>query len=193
MKKFIYVITLFTSVMQAQVGIGTTNPTAKLEIDASADAIPALEIVPSITAPTGTANGQIAVIDGSLYIYDVTRAKWLSSETISFSFGLNGTYDDGYLQFSRVQNGLSGAKILKDATIVGITAVTSGGNPTKLIEIDGSTLGLAFANFNLIATQYLSSITDINVPEGENINIYVADPGPTISNLSVTIYLKWRK
>lgn len=190
MKKFIYVIALFTSVMQAQVGIGTTNPTAKLEIDASTDAIPALEIVPITTVPTGTASGQMVIKDGSLYIYDQTRVKWLSSETMTYAFGRAGGTDNIYLEYSGVANANSGAKILKNATIVGITAQSSGGVTTKAFDIELST---GTSTFSLVGGEYSSNIANIDVDAGDYIAIFVRNAGNDVNNPTVTLHLKWRE
>lgn len=180
----------------AQVGIGTTNPTAKLEIDASQDAIPALEIVPRTTAPTGTANGQISIIDGSLYIYDLTRAKWLSSETIIFPFGLNGVVATEYLQYARVANQYSGAKVLQNSTIIGISSEASAGNASKSFDITvktgGTTTIVSTNTFSLNGYTYLNSTANINVSAGDYITVS-SNGGADVNNPTVTLYLKWRK
>ena len=76
----------------AQVGIGTITPNAELEIKSNST-LPALELNPQ-TAPVGTATGQIAVIGDKLYMFDVTRAKWLSVEATMLNFGLENGTDD---------------------------------------------------------------------------------------------------
>ncbi|GEC77524.1 hypothetical protein [Flavobacterium aquatile] len=56
MKKFIYVIALFTSVMQAQVGIGTTTPSGALDVNSSLP-LPSTHkagLLPPIVALTAT-------------------------------------------------------------------------------------------------------------------------------------------
>ena len=50
--------------VSAQVGVGTTDPTAELEIETSNSGIPALELNPQ-SSPTGTATGQLAVLETS--------------------------------------------------------------------------------------------------------------------------------
>lgn len=193
MKKIIYVIALFTSVMHAQVGIGTTNPTSKLEIDASTDAIPALEIVPRTTAPTGTANGQISMIDGSLYIYDVTRAKWLSSETLPFSFALSGTGNNGvYLGYSGVTSSLTGVKMPFDGTIVIVTAESSGQNANKGFEIRKTTANTTIFTFNLVNYTYTNSTLNIDFNAGDYLNVFSNTTANT-ANPIVNIFVKWRK
>lgn len=57
-KSFIFlgVIFIYAQAMFSQVGVGTTTPTAELEVETSNTGIPALELNPQ-TAPTGTTNG----------------------------------------------------------------------------------------------------------------------------------------
>lgn len=195
MKKIIYVIALFTSVMQAQVGIGTTNPTSKLEIDASTDAIPALEIVPRTTAPTGTANGQISMIDGSLYIYDVTRAKWLSSETITLNFGYFDVIQNGYLDYSGLiyADETSGSKMPMNGTLVYATIQTSGGNTTKQFRVRKNGTTTNIQNMNLTSGTYTDNTLNMDFNAGDFLNVFVTNNGTSVNKPIVTLYIKWRK
>lgn len=195
MKKIIYVIALFTSVMNAQVGIGTTNPTSKLEIDATADAIPALEIVPVTTVPTGSESGQMIIKDGSLFIYDSVRGKWLSSETMIYPFGNDGGTNNRRLDFAGLDNQTnSGAKILKNATIVGITSMASGGNNTKsfnIIERNGTTT-INTNTFSLTALNYSSTTTNIDITAGNYITIFTPND-TSVNSPTVILHIKWRE
>lgn len=174
-----------------KVGVGSTNPTSKLKIDASTDTFPSLEIVPRTTAPTGTTSGQIAMIDNSIYIYDATRAKWLSSETMTYTFGGSGALDGVYLGYGGVANANSGAKILQNATIIGITAEAASGNNSKAIDIE---LASGITTFNLNgALAYSSNTTSIDVNAADYIAIFAQAAGASVSNLTVTLHLKWRK
>ena len=89
---------LICNVIFAQVGIGTTNPTAQLEINTSGTSLPALEISPQ-SSPIGTATGQLAVIDDKLFLYDQTRGKWLSVESCLLNFGLEEDSDNVFLEY----------------------------------------------------------------------------------------------
>ncbi len=177
-----------------RLGIGTVNPTAKLEIDATSENIPSLEIVPRTTAPIGTANGQMAVIDNSLYMFDTTRNKWLSMETLSFSFGNNGNTNNRYLNFATVTNQQnSGAKMPFDGTIVAITTETSGGAANKGFEIRKNGATASIFNFNLASGNYNNTTTNIDFNAGDFINIFVVPAGGTVANPTTILFIKWRE
>ena len=176
-----------------KVGIGTTAPTAKLEIDATDETIPPLEIVPSATVPTGTANGQIMVMDNSIFIFDVTRNKWLSSETISTSYTLNGGSSNEYLRFENIRSQNSGPKMPFAGTIVAITAQSSGGVANKGFEIRKNGAGASLFNFNLAANTYTNTTTNINFNAGDFLNVFVVNAGIDVNDPSVLLFIKWRK
>ncbi|WP_035677021.1 hypothetical protein [Flavobacterium limnosediminis] len=181
----------FITKTQAQIGIGTTNPTAKFEIDASTDAIPALEIVPRATAPTGTANGQIAMIDNSLYIYDLTRAKWLSSETIILNYSATGNTENEYLN---INDNDSGIRLPFDATLIAITArATGGGDTSRTVRIRKNSSNTDLLTFVAANYLYSSTTTNLNFNAGDYINIYIADEPNDFDNPNVTLFLKWRE
>ena len=174
-----------------RIGIGTVSLTSKVKIDAFADAFPSLEIVPRTTAPTGTASGQMAIINGSLFIYDLTRAKWLSSETMTYSFGLTGNADGDLLQYASVALAGSGARILKNATIVGITVQTAGGNATKVFDVTASISGTT--SYTLVGGALVNSNVNVNVDAGEYIRVSASTAGTFASDPTVTLHLKWRE
>ena len=121
----------------AQVGIGTITPSSQLEIsnDISNPNLPLLELNPQ-SAPVGSATGQLAVIGDILYMYDGTRGKWLSLETVSLQYAKNGGADNDGLRFGGdVRDNSSGAKMPFDGTIVYATIETSGGVADKLFDI----------------------------------------------------------
>jgi hypothetical protein len=189
-------ITDVISTTTASIGVGTTAPSAKIEIDNSGT-LPQLELESRATAPTGTANGQMAIIDGSLFIYDTARGKWLSSETMTYAYGNSANTNNTFLDFANLNSQAnSGAKILKNATIVGITAMGSGGNATKgfnIVERSGATT-ISTNSFNLIGLNYsnYSSTINYDITEGNYITIFVQND-TNIANPTVILHLKWRQ
>ena len=111
----------FVQISFSQVGVGTTNPTSELEIETTNTGIPALEINPQ-TAPVGSADGQLAVIGDKLYMYDLTRTKWLSVETTALQYGWAGSADNQLLWFGGdIEN--TGPLMLLDGTIVYLSLI----------------------------------------------------------------------
>jgi len=84
-----------------------------------------IEIRPKSALPTtGLQDGQMAVKDGILYIYDSTRTKWLSVQREVLVFGRRRKVRNQYLNFAvgNLASNNSGYRIPRDATITAITA-----------------------------------------------------------------------
>jgi len=184
----------------SQVGIGTTTPSSELEIQTTNTGIPALELNAQ-TTPTGTATGQISLIGDRLYMYDATRAKWLSIETTALQFGTNGGADDERLAFGGdLSNGNSGAMMPFDGTIVYMTIESSGGLNTKLfdLEINGGNVGnnadpSLDGRINLSGGSFTRTTYNIDFDAGDYITLEVGSTGVAVQNPAGIIWVKWRQ
>lgn len=186
----------------SQVGIGTTDPTAELEIETTSSGIPALEINPQ-TTPTGTANGQITVINNKLYMFDTSRGvlsalgKWLSVETTTLPYARGGNNrNNQVLRFGGVvSNQNSGALMPFDGTIVVGSARISGGDATKQFSIEvrnGATV-VSTTNFNLTASEYTDTTLNIDFSAGDYIIARISNVGTTVNNPNLILWVKWRQ
>jgi len=186
---------LSTNIMLCQVGVGTTNPTSELEIETTNTGIPALEINPQ-TAPVGTANGQLSVIGDKLYMYDLTRAKWLSIENTTLLYGRSGSRTNEVLRFmGDFGNQNTGALIPMDATIVHISARARGGNSSKdfSLEIRNGAGFVSSTTYNLATREYTNTALNINVNAGEYLIARIGSSGWNVTDLTLTVWLKWRQ
>ncbi|PQB05359.1 hypothetical protein [Aureitalea marina] len=198
MKNFTLSLIVFLfnfSVIFGQVGIGTTSPSAQLEIDDSGSGLPALELNPQ-TSPTGTADGQIAVIGTELYLYDDKRGKWLSTQTIPLSFARSGNRASGGLQFGGNMNNQSSGPIMPfDGTIIAVTANSSGGTSDKEFQIrvrNGTTTNSS-VSFNLSSNTYIDDKTNTDFSAGDYLVVRLIDNGDgDVSQPTATIWIKWR-
>ncbi len=187
---------LFFQTLFSQVGVGTTDPTAELEIETTPTGIPALEINPQ-TAPTGNTTGQLAVIGDQLCMYDETRGKWLSVESTALHFARGGSNrNDSPLRFSGViSNQNSGAHMPMDGTIVYISAMVNGGDTSKEFFIerrDASGFLSTAAAFNLSSGTYSNSAADIDFNAGEYLITRISGTGGTVNNPNIILWVKWR-
>lgn len=183
--------------LNAQVGIGTTSPSAELEVEGTNTGIPALELNPQ-SAPAGSATGQVAVIGDQLFMYDATRAKWLSTETSVLQFSNSGNTSNTFLKYGDVANVNSGAYLPFDGTIVYIGATTSdviGGGSTKAFDVrvnNGTTVN-STTTFNLVAWKFLKTDYNVDFNAGDYINVLTPTAGGNVTNPTVTVWVKWRK
>jgi len=179
---------LFSITIYSQVGIGTTTPTAMLDIVGANTGIPAFKITPQ-SAPIGDTTGQLAVIEDILYMYDATRAKWLSVESTSLQFGKNGGGDDEYMRFGGdARNSGSGALMPYNGTITAISILAQGGKSNKQfkVHINGSTE----ASFNLSSYKCSQTNTDIDFSSGDYIHLRISGSGGDVNHATAVIWVK---
>ncbi|OIQ27736.1 MAG: hypothetical protein BM564_11705 [Bacteroidetes bacterium MedPE-SWsnd-G2] len=185
----------FTGVVRGQIGVGTNNPTAELEVETENAGLPALELNPQ-TNPVGTDAGQIAVIGDELYMYDASRSKWLSMATMPLQFGRNGATTAQNIHFGgNMVSALSGPLMPKDGTIIGITINSANGNATKEFEIrvrnDNSTLSTE--SVNLVDNVYNSISHNIDFSSGDYITVRARDNGNgDVIDPAIVVWVKWR-
>lgn len=186
------------NITYSQVGIGTTSPTAELEIATTSTGIPALELNAQ-TAPTGSVTGQLAVIGDRLYMYDATRIKWLSIESTALQYGWAGSADNQLLWFGGdVENALPIMPL--DGTIIYVTVNSSGGNSSKRMDlrINGSNVGndpdpTLDGRFNLSSGSFSYSSFNIDFNAGDTITINAASNGSAVDDPVAIIWVKWRQ
>ncbi|WCC43140.1 hypothetical protein PJJ26_04780 [Tenacibaculum finnmarkense] len=177
------------------VGIGDFSGTtidAKLHVK-STD-VP-FKIEPNTTTPTGISGGQMFVdsTNGILYIYDGTRAKWLSVDRTMVGWGVNNanTGNEYLRQFNGAQSNRNGWRMIRNATITAISAQTDI-NQTWILEIrknDGTT---AIASLTITNQQGNHNNTlNIDVNEGDFIQAYCN--GTNVSHPETLIEIAWRK
>ncbi|WP_435579630.1 hypothetical protein [Gilvibacter sp.] len=183
---------------KAQVGIGTTTPTAQLTIDAGSSGIAPLELTNTTTAPThNLSGGQIAVINNELYFYEPDRSHWLSVTTIPVAFVRNGSVSNQNLYFSgRITNQSSGAVMPKNGTIIAISGISSGGNGEKRFQLrvrnDGSDQSVT--DVSLDDNVLNDDEVNIDFSAGDNITMRARDDGNgDVNNPSIILWIKWRE
>lgn len=203
MKKFKYILALFLPMcVSAQVGIGTDDLSAGLEIKTNPTGIPALRLEPQ-SQPIGSKNGQLAVIDNLLFMYDEERTKWLSVERTLLEFGRLGLGSDpSEIEFGGgdLQNG---PRMPFEGTIVGISmSATEDDNSREIglyingIGVPNNLLGSKDGVFTLDPTSLTFENNNYNLDftKGDMISMALLDANVNdIDNLIVTLNVKWRK
>jgi hypothetical protein len=151
---------------------------------ASATTAP-LELPPKAALPTtGLQDGQLAIRDSILCIYDSTRSKWLSVQRQFLVFGRRRKVSNQYLNFcvGNLASKNSGFRIVRDACIVSISGqlddngscsmnIRRNDTSTNIVSLSiSSAIGNSdvSSNINLNADDYLqcylSSASDVEDP-----------------------------
>lgn len=182
-------------IANGQIGIGTSSPSAELEIQANSSGLPALKLSPQ-TAPIGTAAGQLSVIDNALYLYDDIRSKWLSVETTTVTFGREGSLNNQNLEYAGdITNNSS--NMPHNGTITYVALNCSGGNLSKIIHLrvyDNTRTLTQTHSFQLVNGVYLATDLNIDFSAGDYFLVYVDnDLLGDVNDLSFVIWAKWRK
>ncbi|RDK88407.1 hypothetical protein [Marinirhabdus gelatinilytica] len=196
MKQLLFYATFLCGFLTfAQVGIGTTNPSAELEVNSTASGLPTLQLNPQ-TTPVGSAAGQISVIGDRLYLFDATRSKWLTVESSTVTFGLEGDLNNKNLEYAGdIQN--NGPNMPYNGTVVYAAINSSGGSLTKgiTLEVYNSLRNLIQThNYNLVDGRLLLTDLNIDFSAGDYFLVKVDDDTTgSVKDVSMVIWSKWRQ
>lgn len=153
-----------------------------------------LEITPKAALPTtGLQDGQIAVRDGILCIYDSTRTKWLSVQRQFLIFGRRGRTSDQYLNFcvGRLPSSNSGFRLVRDACIVSISGQLDA-NGTCDIHVRRNDLATNIVSLSISSTFGNSDVsTNINLSENDYVQSYLSSAS-NIQDPVCVIEIAWR-
>lgn len=202
MKKLLYILSFIPLSVCAQVGIGTDEPTALLEIKSDPTGIPALALTPQET-PKGSATGQMAVIDNILYLFDEDRNKWLSVEHTMLEFGRLGSGSDpAEVEFGGgdLQNG---PRMPFEGTIVGITLSATEDDNNRDVTLFINKVAVPNNDgdqkidgvFNLDPTTLIYNDPNYNVDfnKGDMLSFAIDSGVNDIEELIISLKVKWRK
>lgn len=141
-------------------------------------------------------DGQMNIINGTLCIYDDTRAKWLSVQRQTLIFGRDDLTEDQYINYcvGNMASNLSGFRLVQDACITSMTAQSS--------VADSCTIGIR--KNDILADSIPFSMSGVNGINDNTVNFdfYVGDylqcyvdytgSGSGMANLVVMLEIAWR-
>lgn len=152
----------------------------------------ALQLSPVEYTPTfGLADGQIVNKAGILYVYDGSRQKWLSMQRQNVVFGAKRA-DGMYLNLSDFTSNMSGWPALRDGTILGLTAQSSGGCPNKQFKLLRHGNQTPLLSFSLSSYAYVNGALNIDFQGGELIKILASSELGTALNTIINVEIGWR-
>jgi len=176
-------------------GVSITTDNGAVKLDRAAATNAAFEIVPKAAVPsTGEAVGQVHFdTDGSVYLYDATRDKWLSLERWHIIFDGDRRTRAEWLKNNGNYTNEIGVHIPKDACIVGIwiriATADTGDTHIRRNDVATDILTISLA----AATNGKNTAADVNVDADDYLQAYNDTPNPGYRYPKCIIELAWRK
>ncbi len=134
-------------------------------------------------------------VDGDiLWVYDVTRDKWLSSFRATFGAGERGRIKNKYIPvFDGQVSNLSGYRVVRTATITAIAAQTRNTETWTLrVRKNGGSTNIASLVMTSVNGNHSSSI-DVDLDEGDQIQFFADTTGFLgIKDPLVWVEVAWR-
>lgn len=172
-----------------------TADNGPVKIDATSSTNAALEIPPKGTrSSTGLAAGQIEIgTNGIPYVYDPIRSKWLSFTRPEIVFGREGRTGDIALNYciSKLPSTLSGFRLLRNATITGITCqLSSSGSCNIHIRANDSATNLATLTLSSETGNQRADL-DVDLAAGNYLQCF-CESATKVNDPVVAIEYAWR-
>lgn len=150
-----------------------------------------LRLPVDVSAPTG-ASGRVSIIDGILYTYDSTRAKWLSVERKMLWASKAGSAKNVYLRVGEVSTLQTGMRMPRDGTITALVVQTRDPETWTLeIRRNGVTTPIASLAISA-ATGAHDTAVNVDFTAGDIIQVYANTAGTTIRAPVAGLEIAWR-
>lgn len=146
------------------------------------------------TAPTlNQVNGEIAFVNGIMFVYDNSRTKWLSVDRQSILATKSNIALDVYLRVGdSVATSQSGVRAIRNGTITGISVVTDG-SASWTFEVRRNDSTSPLASLAVVsATGAQSSSINVDFDEGDELQFFANTGGNQISAPVCYIEIAWR-
>jgi len=172
--------------------IDSTAGAVKIDVGTATNA--PLELTEKATLPTtGLAGGQLTTKDGTLFVYDGTRSKWVSTNRMFVVFGRKGKTKNQYLNIysGDVPSNLSGIPLAKDAVILSMAGVfeSSGTGTFEIRKDDGTSPIVSLALSAEDKKQETTTNIDLNA--GETLQGYFSNSSVCDSPI-IVLEIAWR-
>ncbi len=180
-------------VIYARGGIGDANSTTTFAGLVNAAAAHLVLPVAATAPVTDLVDGAVVDVGGFLYMYDATRAAWLSIDHPLVWFARSGSSTNTYLNIlDGISSRSTGYLVTRDATITGIS-VNSGGNIWYVASVGGDfpDLQTALASPSVVngdtikmAAETFTTLTQITI--SKSVRIEGCGAGPVIRTAGTT-------
>jgi len=171
-----------------------TTDSGPVELNRAAATSPEFRIVPQVGLPsTGLADGAMTVEAAIPYIYDGTRAKWLSQSRFFVGFGRRQPSRNQYLHIygGDIPSNLGGIRMLRNATIVGLAGQLQNSG-TCIFQLRINDAILTISSLTLTATAGTHDIgKNDNVAAGDFLQCYISSSSKVRAPF-ILVEMAWR-
>ena len=169
--------------------------TGAVKIDTVSATSAPFQLVPKASLPTtGLEDGQLAIRDGILCVYDAIRSSWLSVQRQFLAFGRSGNSRNQYLNFfaGNVASNNSGFRLARNATIVSLSGQLSQiGDCTLNVRRNDTATNIAVLEIaTAIGNQSIS--TNVQVNATDHLQGFVGTVGSGVRDPLFIIEIAWR-
>lgn len=189
--------TLGSAYNQGGPGVGRiiTATSGAVEIDTATATNAPLRLVPKAALPTTSLlDGQLAIKDGILCVYDATRGKWLSVQRQFLVFGRRGNTANQYINFAggNMPSNNSGYRLQRDATIVSMSGqLDASGTCTLHVRKNDTATNIASLSIaTATGNSDISQNIDMNV--GDFLQSYCTVPTGNVQDPMFVIEIAYR-
>lgn len=149
-------------------------------------------IYTSPNAPDSTSTIWFDSTSTIIWMWDPLRDKWISSSRIIHSFGKSAVAKNEYLNITGLGPTPSGTGyyVFADMVILGIYGYAVGYSKTPFLSIREQTIELFQFTLPTPSLLYVNQLADIDMHEGDVLQLYVGDSYNTVS---VQLEMAWRK
>ncbi len=175
-------------------GRSVTVDANPVKLDASSSTYAPLELTDLSSAPTtNLVEGQMAIINGLLYAYDATRAKWLSVQRQTFTFGRKGNSANQWLAFAggSLASNNSGYRIMRNATIVGLSGQLDASGTCDM-RVRRNDVATNIASLSLAAVTGLTDVTiNVDLTATDFLQCYL-EASSVVEDPMIVVEIAWR-
>ena len=134
-------------------------------------------------------DGQIAIIQGDLCTFDISRMKWESVAEMLYVWS-DQSCSGKYMRVGVSMDAMTGYVIPKNCVITKISAKIASGNQSKEFQIRKNNVSIK--NFNLSNGIFFSNIEDISLVAGDVLQMYCSGYGTPVQDPIISLFIKWR-
>jgi hypothetical protein len=149
-------------------------------------------VLVSGTSPPDESNIWFNSNDNIIYYYDPARGKWLSTNIINYLFTYSANIDGLYLSVGNVVSSYAHYNIVRDATIVSISAEQDPGSSAVNKGYEIHDTAVSIYNFSMAPHSYTNNNLNVDIDTDANLQMFCVAAGAKSRDPIINLELRWR-